>query len=155
MNADISINILYVDDEVHNLNAFKAGFRTRFNIFTAECAGKGREILEKELIHVILVDQRMPGTTGIEFLASVITEFPDPIRILMTGYADINNVIAAIDEGQVYKYIQKPWVEEDLRIDIEKAFEVYSLRKEKDELIEALLLANRQLQFLLRQNLLS
>lgn len=155
MNADTSINILYVDDEVHNLNAFKAGFRTRFNIFTAECAEKGREILEKELIHVILVDQRMPGTTGIEFLASVITEFPDPIRILLTGYTDINEVIAAINEGQVYKYIQKPWVEEDLRIDIEKAFEVYSLRKEKDELIEALLLANRQLQFLLRQNLLS
>lgn len=155
MNADTSINILYVDDEVHNLNAFKAGFRTRFNIFTAECAGKGREILEQELIHVILVDQRMPGITGIEFLASVITEFPDPIRILLTGYTDINEVIAAINEGQVYKYIQKPWVEEDLRIDIEKAFEVYSLRKEKDELIEALLLANRQLQFLLRQNLLS
>lgn len=155
MNADTPINILYVDDEIHNLNAFKAGFRTRFNIFTAECAGKGREILEKELIHVILADQRMPGTTGIEFLASVITEFPDPIRILLTGYADIDDVIAAINEGQVYKYIQKPWTEEDLRIDIEKAFEVYSLRKEKDELIEALLLANRQLQFLLRQNLLS
>lgn len=155
MNSDTSINILYVDDEVHNLNSFKAGFRTRFNIFTAESAILGREILEKELIHIIIVDQRMPGTTGIEFLVSVIADFPDPIRILLTGYADIHPVIAAINEGQIYKYIQKPWVEDDLRIDIEKAFEVYSLRKEKDELIEALFIANRQLQFLLRQNLLS
>lgn len=155
MNSDTSINILYVDDEVHNLNSFKAGFRTKFNIFTAESAILGREILEKELIHIIIVDQRMPGTTGIEFLVSVIADFPDPIRILLTGYADIHPVIAAINEGQIYKYIQKPWVEDDLRIDIEKAFEVYSLRKEKDELIEALFIANRQLQFLLRQNLLS
>jgi len=155
MNSDTSINVLYVDDEVHNLNSFKAGFRRKFNIFTAESAVEGRKILENELIHVIITDQRMPITTGIEFLESIIPDFPDPIRILLTGYADINAVIDAINKGQVYKYIQKPWMDEDLRINIEKAFEIYSLRKENKELTEALIIANKQLEFLLRQNLLS
>lgn len=155
MNSETPINVLYVDDEVHNLNSFKAGFRRKFNVFTAESAVEGRKILEKELIHVIITDQRMPVTTGIEFLESIIPDFPDPIRILLTGYADINAVIDAINKGQVYKYIQKPWMDEDLRINIEKAFEIYSLRKENRELTEALLVANNQLEFLLRQNLLS
>ena len=155
MNSDTLINVLYVDDEVHNLNSFKAGFIRKFNVFTAESALEGRKILETELIHIIITDQRMPVTTGIEFLESIIPDFPDPIRILLTGYADINAVIDAINKGQVYKYIQKPWMDEDLRINIEKAFEIYSLRKENRELTEALLVVNKQLEFLLRQNLLS
>lgn len=155
MNSDVMINVLYVDDEVHNLNSFKAGFRRLFNIFVAESAAEGRKILETENIQVIITDQRMPVMTGIEFLESIIPEFPDPIRILLTGYADINAVIDAINKGQVYKYIQKPWMDEDLRINIEKAYEIYALRKENKELTEKLLQANKQLEFLLRQNLLS
>ncbi|WP_316794632.1 response regulator [Pedobacter frigoris] len=155
MSSDVMINVLYVDDEVHNLNSFKAGFRRLFNIFVAESAAEGRKILESEDIQVIITDQRMPVMTGIEFLESIIPDFPDPIRILLTGYADINAVIDAINKGQVYKYIQKPWMDEDLRINIEKAYEIYALRKENRELTEQLLLANKQLEFLLRQNLLS
>lgn len=155
MSSDAQINVLYVDDEVHNLNSFKAGFRRMFNIFTAESAEEGRKILETEDIQVIITDQRMPVMTGIEFLESIIPDFPDPIRILLTGYADINAVIDAINKGQVYRYIQKPWMEEDLRINIEKAFEIYTLRKENRELTEKLLVANEQLEFLLRQKLLS
>ncbi|CAM4041014.1 Response regulator receiver domain-containing protein [Pedobacter westerhofensis] len=154
MSADNPVNVLYVDDEVHNLNAFKASFRLRFNIFTAESAIEGRKVLEQESIHVILCDQRMPGMTGIEFLESVIPDYPDPIRILLTGYEDITAVVDAINRGEVYKYIQKPWGDDNLRINIEKAFEIYSLRKENKELIESLLIVNKQLQFLLRQNLL-
>lgn len=155
MSSDALINVLYVDDEVHNLNSFKAGFRRLFNVFVAESAAEGRKILEVENIQVIITDQRMPVMTGIEFLESIIPDFPDPIRILLTGYADINAVIDAINKGQVYKYIQKPWMDEDLRINIEKAYEIYALRKENRELTEQLLLANKQLEFLLRQNLLS
>jgi response regulator RpfG family c-di-GMP phosphodiesterase len=155
MPSDVVINVLYIDDEVHNLNSFKAGFRRLFNVFTAESATEGRKVLETEEIQVIITDQRMPVMTGIEFLESIIPEFPDPIRILLTGYADINAVIDAINKGQVYRYIQKPWMDEDLRINIERAYEIYSLRKENRELTEQLLLANKQLEFLLRQNLLS
>ncbi|RZK80752.1 MAG: response regulator [Pedobacter sp.] len=152
MSTDVSINVLYVDDEVHNLNAFKAGFRRMFNVFIAESAIEGRKILETQDIQVIITDQRMPVTTGIEFLESIIPDFPEPIRILLTGYADINAVIDAINKGQVYKYIQKPWMDEDLRINIEKAYEIYALRKENRELTERLLLANKQLEYLLRQD---
>ncbi|MGY4385144.1 response regulator RpfG family c-di-GMP phosphodiesterase [Pedobacter sp. UYP24] len=152
MSSDASINVLYVDDEVHNLNSFKAGFRRLFNVFVAESAVEGRKILETENIQVIITDQRMPVTTGIEFLESIIPDFPEPIRILLTGYADINAVIDAINKGQVYKYIQKPWLDEDLRINIEKAYEIYALRKENRELTERLLLANKQLEYLLRQD---
>jgi len=155
MSTEIPINVLYVDDEIHNLNSFKAGFRRLFNVFTAESAIEGRKVLEEEDIHVIITDQRMPVTTGIEFLESIIPHFPDPIRILLTGYADINAVIDAINKGQVYRYIQKPWMEEDLRINIEKAFEIYILRKENTELTRQLLIANDQLEFLLRQKLIS
>ncbi|WP_214228169.1 response regulator [Pedobacter sp. B4-66] len=153
MSSGASINVLYVDDELHNLNSFKAGFRRVFNVYTAESAMEGRRILETvEDIHVVITDQRMPVMTGIEFLESILPDFPDPIRILLTGYADINAVIDAINRGQVYKYIQKPWMDEDLRINIEKAFEIYSLRKENRELTQQLILANKQLEFLLRQN---
>ncbi|SHG01009.1 response regulator [Pedobacter caeni] len=150
MNSDTSVNVLYVDDEVHNLTAFKASFRRQFNVFTANSAVEGRTVLESEHIHVIVTDQRMPVTTGIEFLESIIPDFPDPIRILLTGYTDINAVIDAINKGQVYRYIQKPWMDEDLRINIEKAYELFMLRKENKDLIASLIVANDKLEELLR-----
>ncbi|MES2829943.1 MAG: response regulator [Bacteroidota bacterium] len=149
------INILYVDDEVHNLTAFKASFRRTFNVFTAESAKEGVAILKSETIDIIISDQRMPVTTGIEFLESIIPEYPDPIRILLTGYADINAVIDAINKGQVYLYITKPWQDEELRQSIEKAFELFALRRENKRLTEQLLIVNSQLEFMFRQKLIS
>jgi response regulator RpfG family c-di-GMP phosphodiesterase len=149
--ASDTINILYVDDELHNLTAFKASFRRLFTIFTAESAAEGRKLLEQHDIQIIITDQRMPVTTGIEFLESIIPDFPDPIRILLTGYSDINAVIDAINKGKVYRYIQKPWMEDDLRINIEKAAEIYMLRKENKELTERLIVANAHLESLLRE----
>ncbi|PYF76575.1 response regulator [Pedobacter nutrimenti] len=151
----MTAHILYVDDEPHNLSAFTATYRRLYKIFTAESAEEGRKILETEEIHIIITDQRMPKTTGVEFLASIIEKHPEPIRMILTGYTDIDAVIDAINKGEVYRYIQKPWMEEDLRINIEKAYEIYTLRKENKELTEKLLIANEQLEFLLRQNLLS
>jgi len=152
---DQLINILYVDDEVHNLNAFKASFRRVFNVFTAESAKDALPILAQEEIHIIITDQRMPQMTGVEFLESILTIYPDPIRILLTGYADIAAVIDAINKGQVYLYVTKPWQEDELRIYIEKAFEIFLLRKKNKELNEKLLVVNQQLEFMLRQKLIS
>jgi response regulator RpfG family c-di-GMP phosphodiesterase len=149
------INVLYVDDEANNLTSFRATFRRAFNISTAESADEGMQILENEEIHVILSDQRMPRTTGIEFFENVQARFPDPIRILITGYTDINAVIDAINRGQVYKYLTKPWVEEDVKIFVEKAFEVYRLRKENSDLTKKLIDVNKKLEFMARQNMLS
>ncbi|WP_018616813.1 response regulator [Segetibacter koreensis] len=153
--SDKNINVLYIDDEVNNLNSFKATFRRNFNITTAESADEALKILEKETIHVILSDQRMPKMTGIEFFESIQTVFPNPIRILITGYTDINAVIDAINRGQVYKYLTKPWIEDDVKIFVEKAFEVYRLRKENIDLTNKLIDVNKKLEFLARQALLS
>jgi response regulator RpfG family c-di-GMP phosphodiesterase len=149
------INVLYIDDEPNNLVAFKASFRRAFNVFTAESADEGRNILEQNDIHVILSDQRMPKMTGIEFFESILEAYPQPIRILITGYTDINAVIDAINRGQVYKYLTKPWNDEDVKNFIEKAHEVFYLRRENLELTNKLVDANRKLEFLARQNLLS
>jgi response regulator RpfG family c-di-GMP phosphodiesterase len=149
------INILYVDDEVHNLNAFKASFRRIFNIFTAESAKEAMVILEKQEMHIIVSDQRMPITSGVEFLQSIIPLYPDPIRILLTGYADISAVIDAINKGQVYLYITKPWQEDELRQNLERAFEIFSLRKENKRLTDQLIVVNEQLEFMFRQKLIS
>lgn len=112
-------------------------------------------MLEKNQIHIIISDQRMPDMTGIEFFESILADFPDPIRMLLTGYADINAVIGAINKGQVYKYFSKPWDDQELIKTINEAFEIYRLRKENHELTEKLLDANEKLEFLLRQKLLS
>ncbi|RZK80738.1 MAG: response regulator [Pedobacter sp.] len=149
------INILYVDDEVHNLNAFKASFRRIFNVFTAESAKEAMAILETQQMHIIVSDQRMPVMTGVEFLQSIIPIYPDPIRILLTGYADISAVIDAINKGQVYLYITKPWQEDELRQNLERAFEIFSLRKENKNLTDQLLVVNGQLEFMFRQKLIS
>jgi response regulator RpfG family c-di-GMP phosphodiesterase len=127
MNPGESISVLYLDDEMHNLTAFRASFRRNFNVFTAINAIDAKEVLEKEDIHVIVTDQRMPVTTGVDFLESIIPLFPKPIRILLTGYADINAVIDSINRGHVYSYIQKPWSEEELKTSIQKAYEYYKL----------------------------
>ena len=97
----------------------------------------------------------MPKMTGIEFFESIKDEFPDPIRILITGYTDINAVIDAINRGQVYKYLTKPWNEEDVKIYIDKAYEVYRLRKDNIKLTNSLIDVNSKLEFLARQSLLS
>jgi response regulator RpfG family c-di-GMP phosphodiesterase len=97
----------------------------------------------------------MPEMTGIDFFSSILESHPEPIRMLLTGYADINAVIGAINKGQVYKYFSKPWDENELKENIEKAYELYHLRKENTELTDKLMDVNHKLEFLLRQKLLS
>lgn len=150
-----AINVLYIDDESNNIISFKAAFRRTFNVFTAESAEEGRKILATENIHVILSDQRMPKETGIEFFQSILSSQPDPMRILITGYTDINAVIDAINVGQVYKYLTKPWIEQEVKTAILNSYEVYDLRRQNKELTLKLIEANEKLEFLARQNLLS
>jgi DNA-binding NtrC family response regulator len=142
----MDIGVLYVDDEVNNLNSFKAAFRRDFNIYTASSAKEGRKILDNNEIGVIITDQRMPGMTGIEFLESIIAIYPDTIRILLTGFSDINAVMDAINRGQVYKYLVKPWQNDELKMYIENALEIYNLRKENKELSHKLELANLEIE---------
>jgi DNA-binding NtrC family response regulator len=147
--------ILYIDDETANLNSFKAMFRRDFEIFTAEGGAQALDIISSQPLEIIVSDQRMPGMTGVELFQQVKESHPDIMRILLTGYTDINAVIDAINKGQIYYYLTKPWDENLLRRVILNAGEMYSLRMENNSLTEQLREANEQLEFMLRQKLLS
>jgi DNA-binding NtrC family response regulator len=139
------VGVLYVDDEVNNLNRFRVAFRNDFNIYTAKSAADACVILSVNEIGVIITDQRMPVTTGIEFLESILRQYPDTIRLLLTGFSDINAVIEAINRGLVYRHLVKPWQKDEFKIYIQNAIEVYNLRKENRNLTYKLQLANIEL----------
>ena len=132
----MSFGVLYVDDEINNLNSFKAAFRRDFDIYTAQSAREGRKVLDTNEIGVIITDQRMPRMTGIEFLESILPVYPDTIRILLTGFSDMNAVMDAINRGQVYKYLVKPWQNDELKLYIQNALEIYHLRRENKDLAQ-------------------
>jgi response regulator RpfG family c-di-GMP phosphodiesterase len=148
------IQVLVIDDEVKSLAAFQSLLRREFNIFTADTALKGKKILETTNIHVLISDQRMPEMTGIAFFQSILKVHPDPIRILYTGYSDISAVIDAINKGDVYRYISKPFVKDEMKMLIENAYEMYYLRKQTEKLTRDLAITNRQLEFMVRAKLL-
>lgn len=131
-------NILYVDDEPNNLLAFAATFRRYFNIFTAESAKQGIEILKENPIQLIITDQRMPEMTGVQFLEAIIPDYPDAIRLILTGYTDVEAIIKAINTGRVYRYITKPWNENELKAIIDSALKIYYLEQENKELVAKL-----------------
>jgi response regulator RpfG family c-di-GMP phosphodiesterase len=149
------ITVLYVDDEENNLFSFKATFRIKYKVLTALSGNEALDILGKNLVHIIITDQRMPEMTGIEFLEKVLEKFPDPMRILLTGYADMNAVIDAVNKGKIFHYLAKPWNEEELDLTINRAYEKYLAKVQLKEMNAKLEVSNDQLEFLLRQKLLS
>ncbi|MFN2429018.1 MAG: response regulator [Cryomorphaceae bacterium] len=147
--------LLYIDDEAHNLVSFKAVFRRDFIVETALSVDEAKPLLTDPNLCIIVSDQRMPGTTGVEFFSKIKESHPNPIRILLTGYSDIEAVIDAINKGEVYRYLTKPWDENFMKSVLSQALEIYNLRKENKQLVADLKRANEQLEFYLRQKLLS
>ena len=122
--------ILCVDDEIDNVEVLERTFRTSYNVITATSGLEALKILEEKDVAVIISDQRMPQMTGVEFLQKSISSHPNAVRILLTGYSDINSVIDAINTGQVYRYITKPWDIHDLKSTVARAVERYRMHKE-------------------------
>jgi two-component system sensor histidine kinase/response regulator len=140
------IQILYVDDEPDNLTGFKAAFRLNYQIYIAENAQAALRILEKHKdIRIIFCDQRMPGKTGVEFFEEVRHIFPLPIRILITAYTDIESVVGAVNRGQIFRYIGKPWYDADILTSIEEASKFYLANSMIATKNEELLLAYEEL----------
>jgi two-component system sensor histidine kinase/response regulator len=136
---DKKIKVLYIDDEINNLLSFQAAFRRRYKIFIASSAAEGLNILNDENdINVIICDQRMPQSTGVEFFQVVHKAFPQPVRILLTGYTDVEAIIDAINKGEIFRYIKKPWDDFELQNAVQNAYELYitrqQLRKKVSEL---------------------
>ncbi len=141
----VTSKILYVDDEEQNLISFKYLFKKNFDIHLASSAEEGMEILKSEQIQIILTDQKMPKTTGVEFLKGIATVYPDPIKILLTGYTDIGTVIEAINLGEIYRYMTKPFQPEEMLVTLKNAMEVFTLRMQNKELLTTLIETNQQL----------
>jgi PAS domain S-box-containing protein len=130
------IRVLFVDDEENNLKAFKASFRREMDVLLAGSGQEALELLARESVHVIVSDQRMPGMSGSEFLAIARKRHPSAMRMLLTGYSDLEAVVRAVNEGGIYAYATKPWDENDVRLRIQQAFEINQLRAEKERLLD-------------------
>jgi signal transduction histidine kinase len=120
--------LLVVDDEVDNVDSLERLFRKEYQVYKATSGPEALQILKTHTVPVIVSDQRMPKMTGVEFLEQSIEIQPESIRILLTGYTDIESVIDAINSGQIYRYLTKPWDPVDLKNTIDKAREKYELR---------------------------
>ena len=120
--------ILYVDDEKDNLTAFRAVLRRYYDILTAQSGEEALQILATERVDLVISDQRMPKMTGVELFEQVSRDYPDIIRMVLTGYSDVQSIIDAINKGKVNHFITKPWNVEELRLILDKALETYVLR---------------------------
>ena len=119
--TDQKYNILYVDDEADNLLAFRSVFRRYFTVYTATGGNEAIEILKEKDVHLLLSDQRMPQMTGVELCTNVMQSHPEMVRMIVTGYSEMQPIMDAMKEGKVAQYIMKPWNVAELRGTIEEA----------------------------------
>jgi putative two-component system response regulator len=127
--------ILVVDDESANLRLLKRVFSDEYDVIEADNGVRGLELLKEHAVSLIISDQRMPGITGVQLLEKSLDFRPEAIKILLTGYADIQALIDAINSGKVYKYIPKPWDADELKVTVRRALEAYELRQKNDGLL--------------------
>ncbi|MBU0479469.1 MAG: response regulator [Proteobacteria bacterium] len=147
---DESVKILCVDDEKNVLKALERLFLDEdYEIITADSGDQGLQVMEAEYpVQVIISDYRMPGMNGVDFLKIVCERWPETVRIVLSGYADTAAVVAAINEGQIYKFIPKPWNDDELKVTIAKAIESFFLVQKNIELTRELQDSNEELKAL-------
>ncbi|MDO9191288.1 MAG: response regulator [Undibacterium sp.] len=142
VNADQMPKILCVDDEPNILSSLRRLFRSKgYKVLTALGGQEGLSVLEAESVDLVISDMRMPVMDGAAFLAQVRARWPDTIRLLLTGYSDVQSIIDAINRGEIYRYITKPWDDNDIILVVKQALERKALEAEKKRLEE---LTNRQ-----------
>jgi adenylate cyclase len=138
--------ILFVDDEPNILSALKRLFRgSGFKLLTADSGAAGLALLEQEPVDLIISDMRMPGMSGAQFLAHAKQLYPDTVRMLLTGYAEMDATISAINDGGIYHYLQKPWDEKDLLLTVQHALEQQDLKRQTARLSAVVQRQNEQL----------
>ena len=138
--------LLVVDDEPDLVKSVQDLLRRDYRVLGATSARDGMDVMRREEVHLVMTDQRMPEMTGVEFLSRVRGQNPEAIRLLFTGYADIRAVIDAINQGNVYRYITKPWDPDELQTVIKEAAERYDLIVERNNLVARLQDQNRELE---------
>jgi len=137
--------VLFVDDEPDILSSFRLAYGREFNVHCVDSGNAGLDALGRHDVAVVVADQRMPGMSGTEFLERTMHLRPDVIRIILTGYSDIEVLAEAINSSRIYRYVTKPWDHQDLRVDLRRAIETYRLERENARLVEELRVANDRL----------
>ncbi|RYD80056.1 MAG: response regulator [Sphingobacteriales bacterium] len=131
MQDNEKYNILYVDDEQDNILVFKSAFRRHYNVFTATSGREGMQLLAKNNVSIIITDQRMPQMTGVEFLQSL-PDQPENMRMILSGYSDMKDIVEAINIGKIFRYVSKPWSFEELKKTIDES--ITELERRRDVL---------------------
>jgi CheY-like chemotaxis protein len=144
-NGDYAI--LFVDDEEKALKYFSKAVGGRYPVLTAADVDSAEEILKDKSnqIAVVISDQRMPGKNGVELLKKVRASYPSIVRMLTTAYSDLNDAIEAINRGEIYRYIQKPWKVESLQAEVKGAMDYFYLQRERDLLLAEKLSARQRM----------
>ena len=139
--------VLLVDDEQNILSSLRRLLRPAgYNVFVAQSGAEGLSILEKENIDLVISDMRMPEMDGAELLEKVAETWPDTMRILLTGYADMTSTVAAINKGKIYEYLSKPWDDDELKISVQHALERKMLEEDRRRLQDLTQKQNNELQ---------
>lgn len=148
--------LLIVDDEIANLQKLKRTFLEEFQVYEATGGEEAIRLLKEKPISIIVTDQRMPGMSGVELLLRSLEINPDVIRIILTGYTEVEDLMDAINQGHVHRYITKPWEPFSLREQVKQELERWELKRENERLAQELKEANERLareNFLLRQEM--
>ena len=122
--------ILYLDDKENNLLSFKASFRREYRIFISSSPHEAFDLIEKNQIQIVVADFKMPEISGVTFLEEVKKRFPETIRIMLTGHADLPAVVESINRSEIFRFLAKPWKEEELRTAFNAGLNLYHTRKE-------------------------
>ncbi len=126
--------ILVIDDEVRSLEAIRRTLEDEFEVLTATSAARAEEILKSDWVQVILCDQRMPGESGVSFLERVREDWPNVVRIILSGYTDTDDIIEGVNKAGIYQYIAKPWHPDTLLAKVREAAQLYQLEKQNQNL---------------------
>jgi DNA-binding NtrC family response regulator len=138
MTAAKKHTLLVVDDEPDVCDSVHDLLRREFNVLKARSAEEGLKLMRDNEVHIIMTDQRMPKVTGVELLKSIRAGHPQAIRMLFTGYADMDSVIAAINQGHIFKFLKKPWQPDELEQNVREAAAEYDRLVEHAEMMERL-----------------
>jgi DNA-binding NtrC family response regulator len=138
MTAKRSHTLLVIDDEIDVCDSVHALLRRDFRVLKARCADEGLKLMKDNEVHIIMTDQRMPKVSGVELLANVLRGQPHAIRILFTGYAELDSIIQAINQGHIYRFLKKPWQPEELEQAVRDAAAEYDRIIEQNERMERL-----------------
>jgi two-component system response regulator HupR/HoxA len=128
------LTVLVVDDEQRSLETLRRTLEEHFTVITAASAEEGNAVMGSEFVHIVVTDQRMPGTSGVEFLRGVRAQWPDTVRLILSGYTDVEEIIAGINEAGIWQYLMKPWHADQLLLTLQSAADLWRLQQENQRL---------------------